>query len=113
MTEKITIEDLAGMIQRGFEETTKKADVDARFNKVDGRLDHVDKRLDGIDGRLDSIDGRLSGIDGRLDHLDARMGRVEADVSEIRGNLVYHDEFEDLMARVKYVETKLGIESGK
>jgi hypothetical protein len=68
MAEKITMEGLAGMIQRGFEETAKKADVDARFNKVEERLDRVE---------------------GRLDHLDARMGRVEADLAEIRGNLVY------------------------
>jgi tetrahydromethanopterin S-methyltransferase subunit G len=99
MAEKTTIEDLAGMIARGFEETAKKADMDARFDKVEERLDHVELRLDRVEGRLD--------------HMDARMGRVEADLAEIRGNLVYRHEFEDLMARVKYVETKLGIESGK
>jgi hypothetical protein len=48
-----------------------------------------------------------------MDHLDARMGRMEADLHEIKGNIVYKYEFEDLAARVKYLETKLGIESGK
>jgi len=52
-------------------------------------------------------------IDDRMDHLDARMGRMEADLHEIKGNIVYKYEFEDLAARVKYLETKLGIESGK
>lgn len=39
--------------------------------------------------------------------------KKEGDLNEIRGNIVYRHEFEDLEARVKYVESKLGIESGK
>ena len=48
----------------------------------------------------------------RLDHLDARVGRMEADIHELRGEIVYHHEFEDALARIKYLEKKLGIESG-
>ena len=54
---KITIEDLAGMVSRGF------VSVDKRFNDVDKRFDIVDKRLD---------------------HMDARMAIIERDVTEIR-----------------------------
>ncbi|MFH1551542.1 MAG: hypothetical protein ABIC36_01520 [bacterium] len=32
---------------------------------------------------------------------------------ETRNQLVSRKEFEDLMGRVKYLETKLGVESGK
>jgi len=39
-----------------------------------------------------------------MDHLDARMGRMEADLHEIKGNIVYKYEFEDLAARVKYLD---------
>src|SRR3989338_8122398 len=81
MVKKVTNEELARMIAKGFENTATKDDI---------------KRLDG-----------------RMDHMDARLGRIEADVAEIRGNLVYKDEFEDLMARVKYLEIKAGIDSGK
>lgn len=90
---KKEFEGLAGMVKRGFDE------VDKRFEQVDRRFEQVDKRFDHLEGRMD--------------HTDARMGRMEADLSEIRGNIVYRHEFEDLLARVKYVETKLGIESGK
>lgn len=38
---------------------------------------------------------------------------IERDIAEIRSHFVYRDEFEDLMARVKYLEQKLGIKSGK
>ena len=48
----------------------------------------------------------------RLDHLDARVGRMEADIHELRGEIVYGHEFEDALSRIKYLEKKLGIESG-
>ena len=48
----------------------------------------------------------------RLDHLDARVGRIEADIHELRGEIVYRHEFEDALSRIKYLEKKLGIESG-
>ncbi len=46
---KITIEDLAVMVNRGFEETAKKADMEVRFNAIDTRFDKVDERLDRIE----------------------------------------------------------------
>jgi len=96
----ITMEKLAIMIGIGFE------NVDARFNKVDDRLD-------GVDNRLDKVENRLGNIDDRLDHVDRRLATIETDISEIRKNFVYREEIEDLMARVKYLEVKLGVESGK
>jgi tetrahydromethanopterin S-methyltransferase subunit G len=86
-----TIEDLAAFIQNTM---ASKEDIHA-----------VNTRLDGIDSRLD-------GIDSRLDHLDARVGRIEADVHALRDEIVHRHEFEDVPGRVKYIEKKLGIESG-
>ena len=51
-------------------------------------------------------------IEERLDHVDARLGRIEADIHELREEVVYRHEFEDTLARTKYLEKKLGIESG-
>jgi hypothetical protein len=51
-------------------------------------------------------------VHSRLDHLDARVGRVEADMHELRDEVVRRHEFEDALARIKYLEKKLGIESG-
>jgi archaellum component FlaC len=85
----------AEMVARGFENTATKTDV---------------KRLEN---RMDGMENRMGGMENRMDHLDARMGRMEADLNEIRSHLVYRHEFEDLMARVKYIETKVNIESGK
>ena len=42
---EVTIEDLARMVQKGFEDTAKKVDMDARFNVVESRLDRIEKLL--------------------------------------------------------------------
>ena len=55
---------------------------------------------------------RFEKVDARLDNLDARMGRLEADVHALRDEMVHRREFEDVLDRVKYIEKKLGIESG-
>jgi hypothetical protein len=40
------------------------------------------------------------------------VGRIEADVHALRDEMVHRREFEDVLDRVKYIEKKLGIESG-
>jgi tetrahydromethanopterin S-methyltransferase subunit G len=90
----MTIETLAEMINEGFKTTASKEDIK-----------EVTTRLDGIDSRLDTLDGRV-------DTLDARLGRIEADVHALRDEMVHRREFEDVLDRVKYIEKKLGIESG-
>lgn len=64
MAEKITIENLAGMIARWFAETAKKADMDARFDKVDQRLHRIENHL-------------------LADH-KRRIEQLEAEVKELR-----------------------------
>ncbi len=81
MKETTTIEELALMINRGFENQMKY--LDQRFEKMDQRFEN----------------------------LDARVGRIEADIHELRGEIVYRHEFEDALSRIKYLEKKLGIES--
>ncbi len=60
----------------------------------------------------EEMNERFEKVDARLDHLDARVGRIEADIQELRGEIVYRHEFEDALARIKYLEKKFGIESG-
>ena len=50
MKEKnVTIEDLARMVQKGFEETAKKEEVDSQFEGVNERFDKVEDRLERIE----------------------------------------------------------------
>lgn len=105
--DKVTIDKLAEMVAAGF------GDVKGDIGGLKGDIKQVNGRLDSMDGKLDSMDGRLDHMDGRLNYMDARLGRLEADVHEVVENIVHRHEFEDLMGRVKYIERKLDIESGK
>ena len=48
-----------------------------------------------------------------MSHMNARVGRLETTVEDIHRRMVTRDEFDDLSARVKYIEIKLDIKSGK
>jgi hypothetical protein len=90
-THLTTIEDLAHMINEGFKTTASKEDIV-----------EVRQEMQAMEGRLTT----------RLDNLDARVGRIEADVHGLRDEMVHKQEFQDALDRIKYIEKKLGIESG-
>jgi predicted nuclease with TOPRIM domain len=101
MAEKITLESLAGMIKRGFDETQREID---KLDKAN------DERLLGLQSEMKE---GFKSVDDKFSQVNARLSYIERDISEIRKHFVYRDEFEDLSARVKYIELKIGIESGK
>ena len=92
-----TIEDLAALIQ---ETMASKEDIKEVKDEIKGLATKED------------IQELRTEMNERLDHLDARVGRMEADIHELRGEIVYRHEFEDALSRIKYLEKKLGIESG-
>lgn len=87
---KQEFDNLGRMIKVGFDDTNKR--IDDFKVEVNERFERVDEHFSNVNARLDTI---------------------EKDISYIKNNFVYRQEFEDLLARVKYLETKLGIESGK
>jgi len=93
--EKITNEELARMINAGFEHTATKEDVKS------------------LEKRMDNFEGRMVGVEMELSHMNAQLSTLEHNVSQISKDMISRNEFEDLMGRMKYVELKLGIESGK
>ncbi|MDP3769413.1 MAG: hypothetical protein U1A23_04860 [Candidatus Sungbacteria bacterium] len=110
-----TIEDLAVLIQKTM---ASKEDIVELASKEDlaglaSKEDIIDLASKEDLGELrEEMNGRFDKVEGRLDHLDARMGRVEADIHELRDEVVYKHDFEDALGRIKYIERKLGIESG-
>ena len=86
-----TIDDLAKMINEGFKSTATKEDVAVLRTEMNEKFDSVETQLD---------------------HLDGRVGRIEADVHALRDEMVHRQEFHDALDRIKYIEKKLGIESG-
>ncbi len=93
MTKKVTLDDLARMVANGFSE------VDTRFDSVENRLESVEIKLESVDSRLEEVEGRLK--------------TVERNISYIHDHVVDQDSFDDLCSRVKYIEKKLQITSGK
>ena len=67
----ITIDDLAGMVQKGFEETAKKDEVDSQFSGVNERFDKIEDRLESIEKLI------------LADH-KRRIEQLEDEVKELR-----------------------------
>jgi len=88
MVKKITIEDLAKMIKKGFDNTATVDQVNNLKKRVDNLEGWADKRFDNIDRELKIIRKKLE-------------------------NVVYRNEFEDLKSRVKELEDLFAIPSRK
>lgn len=86
--------------------------IAAGFHAVDKRFDAVEGRLGTVEGRLGTVEGRLGVLAEKFDIMDARLGRIQSDVNDLREEVVYRHEFDDVRDRVKYIERKLAIESG-
>jgi tetrahydromethanopterin S-methyltransferase subunit G len=99
-----TIEDLAALI---METMASKEDIQGLASKED-----VQELRTEMKQEFAVVHSRLDTLDTRVDNLDARVGRIEADVHAWRDEMVHRREFEDVLDRVKYIEKKLGIESG-
>lgn len=82
------------------------------FHAVDKRFDAVEGRLGTVEGRLGAVEGRLGVLAEKFDIMDMRLGRIQSDVNDLREEVIYRHEFDDVRDRVKYVERKLAIESG-
>jgi hypothetical protein len=100
---KKEFESLGRMVKSGFDAAAQKSDIE-----------RLDKNIDDLDRAMDE---RLLALESKTDNgfksVNARLFTIERDIAEIRSHFVYRHEFEDLMGRVKYLEQKLGIKSGK
>ena len=81
----ITIDDLAVMVQKGFDGVDKKFEqVDKRFEQVDKRFEQVDKRLDTMVTKAE-MNRRFDGLEDRvLASHQKRIEKLEAEVKDLR-----------------------------
>lgn len=75
---KITNEDLARMVQNGFDEM--KGRVDKRFDKVESRLDILEQGQEDIKLKLDNVAYRfeLEDLEKRVERLELKTGLKRA-----------------------------------
>ena len=119
---EITINELAGMMQRGFVALESKMDekfdiVDKRFEQVDKRFEQVDKRFEQVDKRFEEVDKKFEKVDERFnavltnqDHILERLENLEMD--NTAGAMAYRrqdDKLENHEKRIVVAEKKLGI----
>ncbi len=91
--DKITNEELARMINTGFQKVTED--------------------IRGLQNDVGDLKKDMDIVKGEISHTNARLAMIERDVADIKRDIVSRNEFEDLMGRVKYLELKFGIQSGK
>ena len=73
MAKKVTLDNLAGMIKRGFD------GVDKRFESVDKRFDGIEKRLANLEEGQEEIKLKLDNVAYRFElvELQKRVDRLE------------------------------------
>jgi len=74
MPKKITLENLAGMIKRGFDGVDKKFDENTKqHQQIFNRLENLEQGQEEIKLKLDQVAYRFE-----IQELDRRLKRVEA-----------------------------------
>ena len=72
MPKKITLEDLARMVQEGFVHIEAK--FEKRFVAIETRLDRIEERLDNIETRLNRIEySILTSYRDRIERLEDKI----------------------------------------
>lgn len=70
-------------------------------------FDHVEERFEAIDKRFEAIDRRFVEIERRLDKIWLEVGTMRRDIYDIKTEMIRREEFEQLIARVEFLEKKL------
>lgn len=72
---KITLEDLALMVKKGFDSVDKRFDdVYKRFDEIDKRFDDMDKRFDRLEAKFDNLENTVYKDHGpRIRHIEKKL----------------------------------------
>ncbi len=107
MIQKTTLDNLAGLIKRGFDNVDKKFDnVDKKFDNVNKKFEkqrkaisedvkkHIGVLTEDFDGKVQMIVGQYESINEKLDSHENRLFNIEknieimkVDISFIKGSL--------------------------
>ncbi|MBI4692005.1 MAG: hypothetical protein HY773_00970 [Candidatus Terrybacteria bacterium] len=102
---KNEFENLARMIQIGFDETAKKVDVDKRFEQVDKRFDKIEAELTDIKGEIYQMRAEIKQIWNKLEEIEQKLERIsqtsKEDVDAIASDVL------DLKQRIGFLENQI------
>jgi predicted nuclease with TOPRIM domain len=75
MSKKMTIEDLAIMIQGEFKVIHSEIkDIKGRLTRIEGRLDRIEERLDRIEFNQVSQERRISTLEDKIRIISTKLG---------------------------------------
>ena len=77
MPEKITLEQLAQMVQRGFEHTARKKELENLRSEMHQHFDDINRRFQGVDQHLDVLEYEVKEIKATLDPLVKTVAVLE------------------------------------
>jgi len=111
----MTIEDLGGMVQRGFLdlETRLGKRIDSVEQVLEKRIDSLEKKVDKgfalTDQRFVELESRMSNLEQRMGGLDGRMDSLEESSQEIIERLGRIEQLvdEDYQTRIKRLEDSM------
>ena len=73
MPKKITLEDLALMVKKGFDHAASKEDLKAVELRLDKRIDNLETRFDSLEARFDLLETKVDGLETKVDTLEIKM----------------------------------------
>ena len=93
---RITIDELAGMIKRGFDATATKADMETRFADMETRFDKTEQDIAG---------------------LKQDIARLEKEIAELRQDILHINRLPSVVVRridrmeddIRLIKTKVGM----
>ena len=104
---KITNEKLARMIAKGFD------GMQGQFDGMQGQFNGMQSQFNKMQEQVNGVDERLQRVEGDVDYLKTKVNGIASDLKELKKDHVTRLEFEDSLSRVKLLEKKAGIVSGK
>lgn len=96
---KMTLDDLAEMVQRGFVDTETR--LGAKIDNVEQKLG---SRIDGVEKELGGIIGRLNGVENRLDNVVVDISGMKKEILKKLDKKVDKVEFTGFEERVSVLE---------
>jgi predicted nucleic acid-binding Zn-ribbon protein len=96
MTKKITIDELAIMMQR-------------EFNSLHGQYDHLDKKIDNVHQNLDKkIDNVYQKLDTKIDNVYQKLdAKIDSGIASVRTDIRrLESSIDDIKERLKRLEKR-------
>lgn len=102
---KNEFENLARMIQTGFDETAKKIEVDKRFELVDKRFDDIEAQIADVKEEIRQMRMEIKQIWNKLEEIEQKLERIsqtsKEDVDAIASDIL------DLRQRIGFLENQI------